>query len=196
MQSSTVIKLVVLLLLLPSCTALSEDGNSNIISIIQEPINLCDIDDIVYFSCETAHSKSISVCGKGDKYKPTSVYYRYGRYNKIELDYPINKDESSIEKFSYNYYFRAQVHYINITFNNDDYQYSIFESFDGESLEKIYSYGVNVYPQENGDEQLKSAEIKCEKMINGSLLPLVDIVSCDKNGTFGCPIDDHKLRKQ
>lgn len=61
-------------------------------------------DEVVVLSFKTKNKKQVFVCRNQDnKY----LVYRFGRKNKMELQFPEKLDESSFKKFDYSSYFRG-----------------------------------------------------------------------------------------
>ena len=92
----------------------------------KEVSDLCDAGDIIFFSCVTKSKKTISLCGKGSKNNPTGAYYRFGRKNKVEMDFPENKDKNSFLRFTKSHYFRYRVSWQAVYFNNNGYSYTLY----------------------------------------------------------------------
>jgi hypothetical protein len=130
--------------------------------------NLCDTGDLIFFACTTKNKKIISLCGKGTKDKPTGVYYRFGRTNKIEMDFPENKDESSFLKFSYDYYFRYRVKLESINFINNGYSYSIYDDYRDDDPEEKEMHDIGLVVNLIGASK-KIVNIKCKSGIYNSL---------------------------
>lgn len=100
----------------------------------------------VIFSFETAKEKQMVLAkDKENKY----IVYRFGTKNKIELEYPENKDKDSWKKFTYSAYLRGggisnlamDLNYV--AFVNGDYKYVIYTAYIAEEGEKSNS-GIKV----------------------------------------------------
>jgi len=109
-----------------SCLSLAD--NEGEVTGKNKVSSLCDTGDYIFFTCTTENKKIISLCGKGTEAKTAGVYYRFGRKGKIELDFPENKDEGSIEMFSYNRFPSEVVDAIAVSFDNNDYTYTIYDA--------------------------------------------------------------------
>src|SRR5258708_21994948 len=89
---------------------------------------LCSKDETVVFSCPAKRTaKIISLCGSNDLDKNQGyIQYRYGLPAKTELEFPKNR-EGSQKEFYYAHYFRAQFDQTEISVNNGEYNYMIFD---------------------------------------------------------------------
>lgn len=62
------------------------------------------------------------------------IVYRFGTKNKIELEYPEEKDKNSFEKFEYSHYFRPRQNGIDgmnlnyVKFTNENVRYEIYQN--------------------------------------------------------------------
>lgn len=88
--------------------------------------NLCAYNEDVLLSFKIANSsKVLSVCIS--KSQPDYIVYRFGTKNKIEFEYPSNKDNSWSE-FTYSYNLSEGGLDLNyLTFINDGFQYKIYQ---------------------------------------------------------------------
>lgn len=86
----------------------------------------------VIFSFETAKGKQmVLVKDEENEY----IVYRFGTKDKIELEYPENKDKDSWKKFTYSGYFRGggianlamDLNYL--AFVNGDYKYVLYTTY-------------------------------------------------------------------
>lgn len=150
-------------------------------------LTLCSNGDHVYFTCQTRNKKIISLCGKGSAERPEYIYYRFGKDNdKIDMEYPAEKDKTSYQKFSYNHYFRYQTSYFSITFRNGDYVYFIYDNniADKSDEKPDLSSGINVTKDGQSDYQVN---IPCISGAKSKLYPLSSLLACDEdvNG-LGC----------
>ena len=150
-----------------------------------EKSSLCTAYDTIFFSCNTKNQRIISLCGKyGDDESIQTVYYRFGKRNRVELEYPANKKESALSLFQYNYYHRYMTNYYNISFQNREYKYVIEDYRNHDENEKTVSYRLSVYS--NSDDLVEKASFSCTSNIISNLHPLVNILSCDKENALGC----------
>jgi len=144
------------------CLTLAEGVENN------EIYSLCDAGDLVFFTCTTVNKKIISLCGKGLKNNPTGIYYRFGRKDNVEMDFPKDKDKSSFQKFSKDYYFRYRVNLTTISFKNNGYCYSIYDNYIGDDpeIEDKFERGVVV----TAKGAIKNiADIKCSSNYGADL---------------------------
>jgi hypothetical protein len=142
-------KLIFLLAILVVSVAGSSVNDSVISASAQagqlQPNTLCAKDERVIFSCPVKRpAKIVSVCASKDLTSDRGyLQYRFGLPGKIELEYP--KDRNGTQrKFHYTHYFRAQFDMTEISFTIDDYDYSVFDDYNGEEKPKISSQGVSV----------------------------------------------------
>jgi hypothetical protein len=109
--------------------------------------SLCTADEHIIFSCTVKRSaKLVSLCSSKDLAKDHGyLQYRFGLPGKIELEFPKDRTHTQ-EQFRYSHYFRYQVDETEITFKNDDYEYEIFDTYNGEEKPSVTSQGVTVTP--------------------------------------------------
>ena len=102
------------------------------------------------------NGKQLSVCiDKDDKY----IVYRYGSKNKIELEYPKEKDLSSFQKFEYSEYKRGggiensgmELKYL--AFTNNGIKYVVYDTYFAEANK--LSAGIKVIELQNKITDLK-----------------------------------------
>jgi hypothetical protein len=106
---------------------------------------LCTRDERVIFSCPVKKpAKIVSVCASKDLTSDRGyLQYRFGLPGKVELEFP--KDRTGTQqKFQYTHYFRARVDLTEINFTIDDYQYQVFDTYQGEEKPAISQQGVSV----------------------------------------------------
>ncbi len=110
-----------------------------------QPNTLCVKDERVIFSCPVKRpAKIVSVCASKDLTGDRGyLQYRFGLPGKIELEFPKDRTGTQ-EKFHYTHYFRAQFDLTEINFTIDDYEYQVFDDYNGEEKPAISSQGVNV----------------------------------------------------
>lgn len=135
--------------------------------------NLCKKNEKVLFSFKIAKSNNIlSICIS--KNNPQYIVYRYGTKNKIQLEYPKNKD-NSWKKFTYSYYLRGggpanegvDLNYL--IFENEGYQYQVYQEYAADTDKT--KVGVRV----TNLKTHKETNIKGEsKSFKGSLINLRD----------------------
>lgn len=107
--------------------------------------SLCAVDEQIIFSCVVKRTaKLISLCGSARLTKDTGyLQYRFGLPAKVELEFPKERP-GSLKQFHYTHYFRFQVDLTEVNFAIDDYQYSVFDSYNGEEKPAISNQGVTV----------------------------------------------------
>lgn len=87
--------------------------------------SLCLANEKLVFSCATNAGKHISVCTKGKV-----VQYRFGRPEKLELEYP--KVESfKPSTFQYFHYFRPEENRTSLQFETNEAEYNVFSDSEG-----------------------------------------------------------------
>ncbi len=118
-----------------------------------QPGSLCNTDEKIIFSCTIKeNAKIVSLCSSRELTKDRGyIQYRFGRPEKIELEFPKSREKSQ-QAFKYSHYFRAQVDLTEISFTSDNYQYSIFDDYNGEERPARSAQGVKVTPPNNGRE--------------------------------------------
>jgi len=127
----------------------SVTGEKSSSSQVQQTNSLCDKDEHIVFSCALkpttkVPAKIVSLCASKDLSKERGyLQYRFGLPGKIELEFPKNR-EATQKNFHYNHYFRFQVDLTEINFQIDDYQYQIFDNYNGEEKPALSEQGVNV----------------------------------------------------
>jgi len=135
---------------------------------------LCGEKEEALFSFQIADQEiTAAICIS--KLEPGYIVYRYGTKDKIELEYPQNKDETSWGDFTYSYYMRGggadnegvDLNYL--IFDNSGYEYQIYEEYS--ATEDKTDVGIKVTNTETGEE----TDIKGNSdTIQGSLIPLRD----------------------
>jgi hypothetical protein len=126
---------------LPTATAPAVSGQPT----TPQPNTLCAKDERVIFSCPVKRpAKIVSVCASKDLTGDRGyLQYRFGLPGKIELEYPKDRNGTQ-QKFHYKHYFRAQFDMTSIGFTIDDYEYSVFDDYNGEEKPVQSSQGVSV----------------------------------------------------
>jgi hypothetical protein len=112
---------------------------------IVQPSSLCRAEEQVIFTCVAAGSaKLVSLCGsKLLDHRRGYLQYRYGKPGAIELQFPLARANTQLA-FRYAHYFRAQVDRTEISFDNQDYRYTLFDYYDGDVKPVIAVAGVRV----------------------------------------------------
>jgi hypothetical protein len=114
-------------------------------SKLSQPNTLCAKDERIIFSCPVKRpAKIVSVCASKDLTSDHGyLQYRFGLPGKIELEFPRDRNGTQ-QKFQYTHYFRARFDLTEINFTIDDYQYQVFDDYNGEEKRAISSQGVSV----------------------------------------------------
>jgi hypothetical protein len=143
--------------------------------------SLCDAGGIVFFSCGTRNNKVISLCGRGSPTEPTGVFYRFGKQEKIEMDFPKDKNENSFSFLSYDNYFRYRVNLLNVYFENNGYSYILYNDYreDDPEVGDQRESGVSVTKIASGE---LVANIKCKSEIITNFDFLLKKIECKKDG--------------
>jgi hypothetical protein len=143
--------------------------------------NHCSPQEQVIFSCEIKRSsKVISVCASSKlTVSEGTVAYRYGVLGKPEFQFP-PQAEGSIKRFRFAHYSRYQVDRLELSFENGNYTYAVFDYYEGEE-KPSYMRGVRVLPK---DGKAKEVELRCSGKVVSSLTKLEGIVHCDKENAL------------
>ena len=107
--------------------------------------SLCRSEEQVFFSCTIAASnKIVSLCGaKIIDTRRGYVQYRFGRVGALELQYP--RERANTQRvFRYAHHFRAKVDRSEITFDNQDFRYVVFDYYEGDVRPAIKEAGVRI----------------------------------------------------
>jgi hypothetical protein len=173
---------IIILLVFWSANANAEGVGKN----KYEAPSLCAARDKIFFSCKTKKLKTISLCGQKNEGSVRRLYYRYGKPDKIELEYPkgtvSNKD--SLTLFYYNHYTRWLVDYYTITFRNYGYVYVLQDLRSMEEKNDPHiTQNIAVYVHPKYDE---ATDIPCASDVISDLYPLVNVIPCDKENALGC----------
>jgi len=137
---------------------------------------LCRSEEQVFFSCTIAASnKLVSLCGaKIIDIRRGYIQYRFGRVGAPELQYP--RERANTQRvFRYAHYFRAQVDRTEITFDNQDFRYVVFDYDEGDVKPAIREAGVRVTRHRNEQETV----LQCSGNPISRLGNLESIVSGD-----------------
>ena len=137
---------------------------------------LCSSEEQVFFNCTiVASNKLVSLCGaKIIDTRRGYLQYRFGRVGALELQYP--RERANTQRvFRYAHYFRAQVDRTEITFDNQDFRYVVFDYDESDVRPKIKEAGVRVTRHRSDQEVV----LKCSGNPISRLSNLESIVSCD-----------------
>jgi hypothetical protein len=140
---------------------------------------LCTPHEKVMFSCMVgAKSKIVSLCASPDlSAQAGSLFYRFGTPSAIELEYPGDPDGSA-RKFLYAHYSRFEVELVEVNFVIDDFVYSVFDHYVGDTPGERPRYYRGVGVTKN-DRETQVAELNCKGTVISHLNQLEDIVPCD-----------------
>lgn len=138
----------------------------------------CASTEKIFFSCMTISKKILSLCGTENNGSIEKLAYRYGRVGKIELSF---SPEHPLEAYTYNHYSRYRTDYLSISFNNENYKYSIYQNYDAEQRPET-KYGITVI---NNAVELSEVNIPCTASIN-KIKYLSKLLPCEKNNALGC----------
>jgi hypothetical protein len=110
-----------------------------------QPNTLCAKGERVIFSCPIKRpAKIVSVCAAKDLTSDHGyVQYRFGLPEKVELEFPRERDGSQ-QKFQYSHYFRAKVDLTEISFTINGYEYQVTDDYNGEEKRAQTIQGVMV----------------------------------------------------
>jgi hypothetical protein len=121
--------------------------------------SLCRSEEQIFFSCPIAASvKTVSLCGsKTIDSRRGYIQYRFGQAGAVELQFP--RDRANTQRvFRYAKYFRTQAERTEITFDNEDYRYILFDYYEGDVKPAIREAGLRI--TRHGGNQ-RDSEIKC-----------------------------------
>ena len=145
--------------------------------------SLCAATEKVYFSCKTKSGRLLSVCGSTELQQPDAyVQYRFGPAGKPELAYPANRT-GSLQSFRFYHYVRPQVSRVGLTFQSGDYEYTVYDHYEGDIEPAEKSTGVSV--TKTGTSNY--SDISCTGEIVNKLIDLEKFVPCDpENALSNC----------
>jgi len=147
--------------------------------------SLCNTQETNLFGCTIENSKKIiSLCSsKISNDKNGYVRYRFGRPDKVELEFP-KETRNTRHEFKYAHYSRYQVDRTEISFSVGKYKYVLYEYYDGEENTEKNERGIlTILP--SGEKR----QLLCAKNIYGSLNNLKSIAICDSENPLnmdGC----------
>jgi hypothetical protein len=108
------------------------------------------------------------------------LQYRFGKSGAVELQFPQARANTQLA-FRYAHYFRAQVDRTEITFDNQEYRYVIFDYFEGDVTPAIRQAGVRV-GRHGGNSQER--ELKCSGTSLSKLGALETVIARDPDNPF------------
>jgi hypothetical protein len=139
-------------------------------------VGLCVAGETAYFSCAASRARSISVCGAS----PSTLQYRFGRPQAIELRFPASPAEGP-KRIHFAHYGRYQTDRIELRFENAGAEYVVFDY--QESGKRLG--GVRVTTTDG-----KQRELSCTGPITSRLAELKEALPCDRSSALNggsCP---------
>lgn len=110
----------------------------------------------VIYSFETKNGKKMSlVKDNTNQY----IQYRFGSPNKVEMEFPKERNKESWKKFHYNSYWRgggiqnAGMEIDNLSFNNNGYDYLLFRTYHAEG--EVYTAGIIIKDKKGKETRIK-----------------------------------------
>lgn len=143
--------------------------------------SLCSTAEHIIFSCAVKATakhpaKIVSLCASRDLDKERGyLQYRFGLPARIELEFPKER-QASQRQFSRTHYLRFQVDLNEINFTIGDYQYQIFDTYNGEEKPAISEQGVSV----TGQGKPKDATFICRGKPTRDYNALEDVLPRDQ----------------
>jgi len=144
--------------------------------------SLCRTEEQVIFTCTaTGSAKLISLCAsKSLDNRRGYLQYRYGKPGTIELQFPQARANTQLA-FRYAHYFRAQVDRTEITFDNQDHRYTLFDYFDSDVKPAIAVAGVRVSKHRT---KQSDTEMQCRARPTNKLTSLENVISRDADNAL------------
>ena len=144
---------------------------------IVQSSSLCRAEEQVIFTCVAAGSaKLVSLCGsKFLDHRRGYLQYRYGKPGAIELQFPQARANTQLA-FRYAHYFRAQVDRTEISFDNQDYRYTLFDYYQGDVKPAIAVAGVRF--GKHGAKG-RETELRCQSRPASELDSLENVIRRD-----------------
>jgi len=138
--------------------------------------SLCRSEEQVIFTCTTIGSAElISLCAaKSLDSRRGYLQYRYGKPGAIELQFPQARANTQLA-FRYAHYFRAQVDRTEISFDNQDYRYTLFDYYEGDVKPPITKAGVRI--SKHGTA--RGTELQCQTKSTSKLGNLETVIPRD-----------------
>jgi hypothetical protein len=140
----------------------------------------CSSDEDIVFSCSLAESsKVVSLCASKNLLKKQGyLTYRFGTVRKIEFEFPPSH-KGSTSRFHHSHYFRAQTDRTELSFENGDYTYSVFDLYEEDSKPKSSS-GVSISRGKTREE----IELSCAKSVIAHWYLIDGAVPCDEENAL------------
>ncbi|MCS7080858.1 MAG: hypothetical protein NZ585_12535 [Chloracidobacterium sp.] len=146
---------------------------------------LCAGKERLFFGAVTTSGKMVCLCGSPNLTAEQGyLQYRFGRPGRVELEYPTERAGSQ-RLFYYAHYARYQREWASVRFKNNEYNYRIYYSYDGEAGRPTIEYGLSVYLGE-GDKGTNF--LLRRNTVVGALQSLGGVLPCDREDTLtDCP---------
>lgn len=155
--------------ILLSASSLASDG--------ADAGGLCQPKETTYFQCSVAKGRSINLCGSSDG----AVQYRFGRKRAVELAFPADAREGA-QAMRYAHYFRAHTDRHEIRFENQGFEYVLFDYQEGARRRS----GVRVIGGDGKGER----DVTCTGAVQSRLSALKRVLVCDAESALNggrCP---------
>ena len=107
--------------------------------------SLCESGEKIVFSCTVGKTaKIVSLCSSTELTKDRGyLQYRFGLPGKLELEFPKEREQTQ-SAFKYSHYFRAQFDQTEISFTTNEYEYAIFDDYNGEQKPAQRDQGIRI----------------------------------------------------
>jgi hypothetical protein len=152
---------------------------------------LCHAGESIYFSCKTRKGKIISLCGTKTENGDTYLYYRFGKRDNIEMEYPDAWNKEYITKFSYIRRSRAQLDDVSVLFRQGGYEYNLYSYYDGERSDKKFyvNHGIIVGKVNGGNVKNHPVDIKCANELIDHLILTTYFLPCNEKQEYSCDVE-------
>jgi hypothetical protein len=149
---------------------------------------LCHIGESVYFSCKTGKGKFISLCGAKTENRNPNLYYRFGKQDNIEMEYPNTLNQKSLAKFSYIRRSRMQLDDVSVLFQQEGYEYRLYSYYNAEDFGKAADIGHGIFVGKVNSKTPKnpSVNIKCTDNLIDRLMLTTYFLPCNENQEYSC----------
>jgi hypothetical protein len=136
------------------------------------PANLCREAEQIVFSCQIKGSdKILSVCAAQNLDRENGyLQYRFGTNKEVELEFPSNIRDSQMA-FQYSRYTRPLVTYLRLSFQENNYTFTVYDDYNAETGTEHRCAGVTVVSPDG-----KQTDFECETPIISNLMLLEYIV--------------------
>jgi len=136
------------------------------------PANLCREAEQIVFSCQIKGSdKILSVCAAQNLDRENGyLQYRFGTNKEVELEFPSDIRDSQ-KAFRYSRYTRPLVTYLRLSFQENNYTFTVYDDYTAETGTEHRCAGVTVVSPDG-----KQTDFECETPIISNLMLLEYIV--------------------